>query len=279
MIYYMKRKTLLIHTYTASHILLAVMALAILFLASCTSNPSAPVEQAPEAVSERMETPTEPEMTTEQILQNLYTDLAAGNYGKALTAFELLDPETAQDPEIRMLKTSVLISAGNTDEAREQLQNILGQNDNNPEALYVLSTLEAADGNEAEQKRLLETLIKLDEDHAPALASLGHIAYRNKIYRLAEDYYNRSLAADPDHAEALIGKARIRRYFRDPKNAEAFLNKAIRIYPQWTLPLSERARIYREEGFLREALADLDTANALDDQDYWLALEDRKSVV
>jgi predicted Zn-dependent protease len=93
------------------------------------------------------------------------------------------------------------------------------------------------------------------------------------VYKTAEAYFDKSLAANPKNGEALIGKARIRWQYQDPKGAEGLLNQAIAEYPRWAAPLVERARVYREAGFLKEALTDLDTAKALDGGNYWVAID------
>jgi tetratricopeptide (TPR) repeat protein len=143
----------------------------------------------------------------------------------------------------------------------------------NTDLWYSLSGAQAAQGKDKEQKASLERVVAIQGTHAPALAALGSIAFRGKITKLAESYYDKSLSSEPDNPEALIGKARTRRANDDPKGAEAALNRAIKAYPDWALPRAERARIYREEGFLKEALADLNAAKALAGDDYWIAID------
>jgi len=72
---------------------------------------------------------------------------------------------------------------------------------------------------------------------------------------------------------ALLGKGKVDRYNRNPQAAEEAFNRVISMNPDWALPLQERARLYRENNFLREALADLDKAKELAPHDYWVAMD------
>jgi tetratricopeptide (TPR) repeat protein len=210
---------------------------------------------------------------TESVLLDMANLLDQKDYDGALACFDGLDSDIAASDGIRLLKASVLSSAGRNGEARSMVDEIISQEPDNTEALFVLSALEGAQGKEREQKALLERIIKADPKHAQALSSLGDIALRGKSLRIAASYFDRALAAEPDNGEALIGRAGVYRYERKPKEAEALLNKAITRYPQWTAPLSERARLYREAGFFNDALKDLDRAEKINGQDYWIAVD------
>jgi tetratricopeptide (TPR) repeat protein len=210
---------------------------------------------------------------TETILLDMANRLDQKDYDGALACFDGLDPDIAASGDIRLLKASVLSSAGRTGEARSMVDELVSQEPDNTDALFVLSTLEGAQGKEREQKAILERIIKTDPKHIQALSSLGNIAIRGRSLRTAASYFERALEAEPDNGEALIGRAEVYRYERKPKEAETLLNKAISLYPQWTAPLSERARLYREAGFFTDALKDLDRAEKMNGQDYWIAVD------
>jgi tetratricopeptide (TPR) repeat protein len=63
------------------------------------------------------------------------------------------------------------------------------------------------------------------------------------------------------------------RHVRNPKDAEALLNKGLSLYPGEASLWSERARLYRDAGFLIQALNDLNTAKELDDNNYWISID------
>jgi tetratricopeptide (TPR) repeat protein len=225
-------------------------------------------EEVPEKVPQEV-----PAMDTESILSAVADSLSRRDYDGALAFFDRLDSEVAAAPDIRILKASVLSSAGRIGEARSLVEDIIDGDANNTEALYVLSTLEGSQGKEREQKAILERLIKIEPNHVQALSSLGDIALRAKSLQTAASYFDKALAVDPDNGAALLGRAGVYRYQRNPKEAEALLNKAVTLYPQWTRPLTERARLYQGVGFYTDALNDLDRAKRIDANDYWIAVD------
>ncbi|GHT84880.1 hypothetical protein FACS1894137_08470 [Spirochaetia bacterium] len=213
-------------------------------------------------------------MTDTQSILSAAADLLGRNdYDGALAYFDRLESEAAASSDIRLLKASVLSSAGRTGDARGIVEEIIADDPDNTEALYVLSTLEGAGGKEREQKAILERLIKIDPNHVEALSTLGEISLRGKSLQPAAAYFDKVLALKPNNGDALLGRAGVYRYQRKPKEAEALLNKAITLYPGWTRPLTERARLYGEAGFYEDALRDLTLAEKLDGDDYWIAVD------
>jgi tetratricopeptide (TPR) repeat protein len=78
--------------------------------------------------------------------------------------------------------------------------------------------------------------------------------------------------------DALLGRALVYRYNHDLKNAENLLNKAVISYPDAAEPRHERARLYKDAGFKKQALIDMDAAKDRNGGDYWIAV-DRGSVL
>jgi tetratricopeptide (TPR) repeat protein len=199
--------------------------------------------------------------------------LARREYETALAQFDRLESDIALSAGIQLLKASVLGSAGKAGEGRAIAEEILSREPENTEALYVLSTLEGALGKEREQKAVLERLLKIEPGHPRALIALGDLALRARSLSAAASYYDKVLEAEPDNGDALVGRAGVYRYQRNPKQAEALLNKAVALYPRWTRPLTDRARLYQGAGFYADALNDLDRAEKIDGDDYWIALD------
>jgi tetratricopeptide (TPR) repeat protein len=210
---------------------------------------------------------------TQEILGRMVEFLAREEFDAALELFDQIDPVEAAGSGIRMLKASVLCSAGRTAEGRAIAEKILAGEPDNIDALTLLSTLAGAGGRSRDEKAALERLVKADPGNLEALVNLGNIALRGRSPRTAASYFDRVLAADPGHLGALIGRAGIHRQNREPQEAEALLNRAVSLYPRDPLPFTERAKLYRREGFAAQALRDLDTAAKLDPGDYWIATD------
>jgi tetratricopeptide (TPR) repeat protein len=214
-----------------------------------------------------------PRITLQSVLEEMAALLGSGDFDGALALFDTLEPADAGSLPIRLLKASILSSAGRLDDSQVMVNEILSEEPGNTDALFVRAALEGAGGKEREQRTTLEGIIKLNPAHVDALSSLGNIALRNRSFRTAASYFDRALEIEPNNRDALIGKAGVYRYSRDPKNAELMLNKAISLYPQWEVPLSERARLYREAGYPTQALADLDAAKKIDNRNYWICYD------
>ncbi|GHU58622.1 hypothetical protein FACS189444_2570 [Spirochaetia bacterium] len=243
-------------------------------LGSCGSVPTAtPPETVQAPPPERLEPVPEPLDNTQAILTGMAALLGQNDYDGALALFDLMEPEEAESTGIRLIRASVLNSAGRLKEGRTIVEEILAKEPANVEALFVLAALEGASGKEKEQRQLLEKIIAAQPAHIDALNELGNIALRARSLKTAAGYFDKVLAAAPDNGDALVGRAGVYRYNREPQKAADLLTKAIRLYPQWAAPLSERARIYREQGYPAEALADMDRAVRLDPNNYWIAYD------
>jgi tetratricopeptide (TPR) repeat protein len=218
--------------------------------------------------------PPEPELSAlEQILARMAACLGVRDYEGALALFDEIEPEEAAKTGLRLVKASILSSAGRLDEARSLVETIIREEPENIEALFVLAAVESASGKEREQRSLLERILRLDGAHVQALNSLGNINLRNQSYRTAASFFDRALAADPEDVDALLGRGEV--YRREGKfaDAEGLLNKAVDRYPQRAAVWSGRARLYREAGYPNKALEDLDKARELAPEDYWVAYD------
>ncbi|MDR3191726.1 MAG: tetratricopeptide repeat protein [Treponema sp.] len=210
---------------------------------------------------------------TRAILTQVAEFLAQEQFDEALALFERINPVEAAGSGIRMLKASVLCSAGRVAEGRAIAEKILTEEPDNTDALMLLSTIAGAGGRSRDEKTALERLIKADPDNLEALVDLGNIALRGSSPKTAASYFDRALALEPGHLGALIGRANIYRQNHEPREAEALLNRAVSLYPQEPAPLTERAKLYRGAGYPVQALNDLDTAAKLDPGDYWIATD------
>jgi tetratricopeptide (TPR) repeat protein len=244
---------------------------------SCSSVPAGkpePLEFSPpppQVEAPELEGP--PPTDTQGILTRISVLLSRGDYDGALALFDTLSEEERETSGIRLIKASVLNSAGRFQDARTITNEVIAAEPDNMEALFVLSMIEGASGKDAEQKKILERIVKAEPEHVRALTALGEISFRARSLRTAASYFDRALAAEPANGNALVGRAGVYRYDHNPKTAEQFLNRAIKLYPQWARPLSERARLYKGEGYLPQALADLDAAKKLDARDYWISID------
>jgi tetratricopeptide (TPR) repeat protein len=199
--------------------------------------------------------------------------LDQNDFDSAIALFNEIEEPERESAGIQLLKASVLLSAGKTEDGRATVQAILSGDAENPDALFVLSTIEGAEGKTREQRQLLERILKKYPNHVDALTSLGTLSLQSRSYRNAMSYFDKALEAEPQNGEALVGRAGVYRYNRDPQNAEKLLSRAVSLYPQWATPRSDRARLYREAGALPQALTDIDVAKTLAPDSYWISCD------
>jgi tetratricopeptide (TPR) repeat protein len=211
--------------------------------------------------------------STDTILGEISQLLSEYRFQDAIALFDSISPADAEAAHIKLLKASVLSSAGQINEARQIAQEITKDEPDNTDALFVLSAIEGAAGRAKEQKALLEQIVKADPANAGALTDLGTINLNANSLKAAAQYFDQALAIEPQNLEALLGRSRVFRLNRDPKSAAALLNRALEAYPEEALAWHERARLYRGAGEFDNALQDLDKATKLDPADYWIALD------
>jgi tetratricopeptide (TPR) repeat protein len=257
----------------------------LVLIVSCVSSPPELTEPLPEPPPAFVppERPVEPPVTEDPvtedpvtgILTRVYGLLEEGDYTGALALFDLFKGDTPQNDHILLLKASILCSAGDFSAAAGIAGSILSKEPENTRALLLQATLEGAQGKEKEQKAILEKIIKIEPGNVNALVDLGNIAIRgpSRSPTAAAAFFDQALAQEPENLEALLGRAGVYRYARKPKEAEELLNKGLKLYPEEAALWSERGRLYRDAGFLVQALADLDTAKELDGGDYWISLD------
>lgn len=210
---------------------------------------------------------------TPVILGEISQLLAEFNYDAAIALFDTIDPADAGTSRIRLLKASVLNSAGMGAEARDIAEAVFREEPENMEALFVLSAVEGASGRVGEQRALLERIVKADPENAGALTGLGTLLMEANSLSAAARYFDQALALEPGNLEAMLGRARVHRLNKEPKKAEMLYNKAVTLYPGNASVWHDRARLYRGAGYPNLALEDLDKAKALAPQDYWIAID------
>ena len=213
------------------------------------------------------------ENQTEAILNEVANHLARRDFTAALELFNTLPPEEAEKTQIRIIRASILNSAGRTAEAMRIANAIIASDSNDTEAMMVLADAAAIDNRERDRRAVLDRIIRIDPAHVRALNDLGNISIRNKNLRSAAGYFDRALVAEPNNGEALVGRAAVHRYNGEMRNAERLLNRAVNLYPDWARPLHERARLYMGSVYYGDALDDLNAAVALEPDNYWMLVD------
>jgi tetratricopeptide (TPR) repeat protein len=211
-------------------------------------------------------------------MERLYGLLRAQDLDGALALCDGLNEAARHETDTCILHASVLMSAGLTEKARVLVDGVIKREPRSTEGLYIKSRLEFIAGRDNERRALLESILKIDGAHIRALCDLGEAALNRNAIKDAGKFYDRALAAAPDYEDALVGRAGVYRHENKPNDAQELLNRAVSLYPDSIAPLTLRSRLYRDHGFFKNALDDLDMAKQLDGLNYWVAY-DRGSVL
>lgn len=132
------------------------------------------------------------------------------------------------DHQERIVQIRQLLQAGETQQAREQLDAALAEHPDEAD-LAVLSVLclEAA-GEGAEARSEVTRLLERFPDHAPTAYHAGRLALTDGQDQAAEQHFQTVLALDPNHAAARTLLARLKQRAGDQEGAIELLRTALR---------------------------------------------------
>ena len=118
--------------------------------------------------------------------------LTVKDYPAALKAADAYLAGNPRDPQMRLIRSRVLLAQGKTDEARNQLLAITQEFPEIAEPYNNLAVLHAQSGELELARTALESALRINPQYVLALHNMGDV-YR----RIAEDHYRRALALQP----------------------------------------------------------------------------------
>lgn len=119
--------------------------------------------------------------------------IVAKNYTAALEAAKKHLETTPSDPQMRLLKSRILVAQKNTKAARSVLLSITQEFPEIAEPYNNLAVLYAQSGELAQAKVALENALRINPNYQLALHNLGDV-YR----RMARNQYRKALALQPN---------------------------------------------------------------------------------
>jgi tetratricopeptide (TPR) repeat protein len=193
--------------------------------------------------------------------------------------FDEFPEEDAKTAEIRLLKTSVYVSAGRLSEGRNLANEVIKDEPQNPGAFYSLFMVEAAAGNRKAMRSAVDSALKIDAHYIPALNALGNIYLQNDSWQLAIAQFDKVLAIDPVNLAALTGKAEVFRFQGLAAEGMPFAEKAVEAHPDKPQGYVIRAQLFRGVGRLVAALADFVSAEKRAPNDYWICYDKGRTLL
>jgi tetratricopeptide (TPR) repeat protein len=250
------------------------------FAGACASPPPVeiplPIAQSP--VEESVQ--AEPVVSrTDELMSGILSRLRVGDFDGALALFDEFPEEDAKTAHVRLLKTSVYISAGRVPEGRDLVNEVINDEPENADAFYTLFRVESVAGNKQPARAALDIALKIDEQHIPALNALGTLYFQNDSWRLATAQFDKVLSISPADLTALTGKASVLRFQRRSEEAMELADQAVLQHPGQMQGYTIRAQLFRDTGKMGEALDDLVTAEELAPGDYWVSYDKGRTLL
>jgi len=239
---------------------------------SCTSTGGGTVVENPAGKAGDVEKPVKPEesQSPPSLVKSLSALSSVEDTDKALS---LLENTKHLSLEERILKTALMISEGQWDDARNELNSLLEENPENPEVLYNLALLEDAEGNYPARDENVKKILDKYPDHEDTLLLKGTIDFSAKRYEEADKSFKRILKNDPDNFLALSGAGSAQMNLDNLDGAIKLLNRAIELEPDYAYLYVDRARAWKGKKLYGKAEDDYTKAIELEPDVEWHYLD------
>ncbi len=206
--------------------------------------------------------------------ESLQSALESSSIDDALSLFNDLPAEYANDKDLNYLEASLLMSAGKLEEADSMVDDLLITDANNSDLKLLKALLLKEQGNARDSKKMLEEILKQDPTNVEANVEMANTYMSAKNFRLANKHFVEGLKADPEHPASLFGHGLTSWYLRNDDNAKEALNKLVEVEPENSLAWSYLAKLSSERGKYADAVEQLQTAIKYEEDyfSHWLDL-------
>jgi len=201
--------------------------------------------------------------------QKIKEYIEAGDPDAALEEYRSYLEKHPDSSENRLLLARLLIAAGYRQEARLELDKLIGETGPTVDVLLAFSYLERLTGNPSKERRCLEDAFKIDRNNPTVLAALGNLQLEAEAYTSAEISFKAALEADPREPTSLRGLGIV--YLNQEKFEQAvdIFGRAISADPDNGMNYADRARARASLKDRQGAVQDLSIAIELDPGFYW----------
>jgi tetratricopeptide (TPR) repeat protein len=201
--------------------------------------------------------------------QQIQDSIEAGDAQTALRQYRDYLRSNPDSPVDRLLLARLLIAAGQPEEARTELAQLIEETGPTVDVLITLSFVEKLTGNPKQEKQLLEQALEIDRTSPAVLARLGNLHLESGEYDQAATLFRSALEEDPKEATALRGLGVVLLNQEEYAAAVEMLDRAIEADPGNALNFADRGRAQAALKNREEAIRDLSRAIELDPDFYW----------
>ena len=221
-----------------------------------SEEPPAPAQEAP---------PVSADVAFVRELQAL---LSANDIAGALASFENLPDELKENIQLEILRASLLLSAGRTEEAKKAGEALLARDADNIDVLELNIRTALASGDRKKADSLIKRLLASDPNNAAANIALAEQYALSRKFKLANAAYKRALRSESGNIDALFGFAQTAFYIGDTDEAKKSFEAILAKDPSHALALSYLGKIAADDKNYLRASTYIEKAIAVDDSNY-----------
>lgn len=205
-------------------------------------------------------------------MQSVQSSLEKNGIAKTLSLFKTINETLANDIDVQILHSSLLLSNGNKKEAATIAENLLASNPQNLDVLE-LNAFIASQTKSRNKDSLIKKILAIDPYNVSAniLQAENHFALHH--YKLANASYKNALKKESKNVDALFGYAKTL-FYMDEKNiddvaeSEKAFQKILELYPDHAPSYWYLGKIAAENKNYLRAAKSVEKALAIDKTNY-----------
>ncbi len=200
--------------------------------------------------------------------ESLRSHLVKNDIDGAIKLFDTIPAKLASDKDLKILKASLLLSAGKSDEASHIASELLKTNGSDINVLELNAQLALASGNKQKLQSILKQILNVEPNNAFANVLLGNQQAIEKKYEVAAQYYRKALAKEPKNEDALFGLGQMLYFQGKISESKNSFEKLLSVNPDNGDALAYMGKLYAEDEKYLSASNYIKKAIAADDSKY-----------
>lgn len=222
------------------------------------------------------------EQYVDSFAKNLSNDLKNKSINEVLEDFKAIPEDYKNNSELNYLQVSLLLSAGELDEAEKKGKELEENNKNNPDITVLNALVAQEQGKNQQSVNLINNVLKKYPSHVGANIIRANMYMPVKNFSMANKHYLKALEKEPKNEDALFGYGQTAWYLENIKHADKAFTKLSEINPENDMAWSYRAKLAAEKNDYKKAIEYIEKAikyapnyyyHQLNAGSYYLALE------
>ena len=178
----------------------------------------------------------------------LQRTLSSGSVKDAISLYDEVPAEFANDEDLLVLKASLFVSDNQLNAAKSICLDLNSKNPSDPTVIELLAYIAKLQGDSGNQNKYLKALLAQDQYNVTANVEMAQSMFEGKNYKQARLYYQKALVREPDNEDVLFGLGQADYFLggKDPskdKEAEATFKKILEKHPDYAPAYSYLGKI------------------------------------